>query len=506
MYEVASQHNNDYQESAFIGNSYMFIHRFQKVNENISEYISYRSSKVDQLSENKLTKANLDNAYYPNIDYRLKSADPLTFAKRLTKEDETNGIKNVRSRSFAIDSYNGGSWSVIGRSNKKDYRFYVLTNSHVTAPIIVGETNNFIKNLFESPWAKEPKVDSILVPTLIGKNDMESNNKKPYYEFNKIYGVDDKNNVNRLWFTNLKFSSNDYISANNIENLYLFNKNKEEARSINEVIGRIKIPLEDQISFKVIKDFRIKDEKVNGKSINENLRYLHGKQLDNEGNSLLERDKNNNMDLSIAEIDFSFFFKNFKDQKGQQNYTFNGYTLKNSEKAVVDFILNLEDLKPLKISDEVYHYNDYSSLNWYVGSFPIEKSTNKDALNYIRRYREYLITNISELTSYRAPITFGNYFARIFNINQKAVDLSGGSSGTSVFDSSGNLVGIINSGSGVVSDPENGYIAFLVFDDQKISFFGDTRNLNNPNSFISETKKLAYLYPGFYDDIYKEEN
>ncbi|MBN4084662.1 hypothetical protein [Mycoplasma sp. CSL10166] len=507
IYEIASQHNDDPKESAFIGNNYFFIHRFQRQNDNISNYISYAPKKIDKLSNNTITKANLNNSYYPNIDFKIKNTNPEKFATRLTKEDNSIGANNIRSRAFALGSDGGGSWSVIGKTNNKDHRYYVMTNSHVTAPIIADEMNNFINNLFKFSYYRNRGFDSILVPTILSKSEIEQNPQKPYFTQEAIYGLDEKNGLNRLWFSNQKFKRDDYLGASNIENLYVFDKNKEQARFYDEILGRVKIPADEQISFKMIKDYRIKDEKGrNGKKINEKLYYLHGEQLDDEGNILLNNDENNNMDFSIAEIDFSFFFNHFENQKGKENYIFDGYTLKKNEKAVVDFILNLDNLKPLKISNEVYHYNDYSSLNWYLGSFPMENSANSASYGRTRRYREYLITNIPEATHYSSPVTWGNYFARVFNLKQNSVDLEAGSSGTGVFDVKGDLVGVINSGSSLEPglSVNDRFITFLMFDTQKISFFGDVRNLNNPNSFVAETKKLAYLYPDLYDDIYED--
>ncbi|QBF34459.1 hypothetical protein EG856_00755 [Mycoplasmopsis phocirhinis] len=507
LFEIAAQHNDEAGESAFIGNNYLFIHHLQAQNEDVADYIKFIPKHPDALSNNSITKANKDNSYYPNIDFNLKETNPEKFATRLSKEDVTKGSQNIRSRAFSLGA-GGGSWSVIGRSNNKDHRYYVMTNSHITAFIIVDELNNFINNLFEFSYFGNRRVDSLLVPSVFSKNEIKNNPQHPYYIDDNVYhyGKDEKDKINRLWFFNQTFNSDDYINAQGIENLYQFEKNKEQARQVDSVLGRIKIPIDDQISFKMIKDFHIKDEKDrNGKNINSNLHYLHGIQYDDSGNILAEKDENKNMDFSIAEIDFSFFFKYFANQKGNPTYTFEGYTLKNNEKAVVDFVLNLDNLKPLKISNEVYHYNDYSSLNWYLGSFPVNASANSASTpQSVRRYREYLITNIPQITQYRSPIAFDNYFARVFNIKQNAVDLEGGSSGTGVFDGSGDLIGVINSGSGIGPDINNNdrFITFLMFDTQKISFFGDVRNLNNPNSFVAETKKLAYLYPDLYADIY----
>ncbi|EIE40350.1 hypothetical protein [Mycoplasmopsis canis] len=204
-------------------------------------------------------------------------------------------------------------------------------------------------------------------------------------------------------------------------------------------------------------------------------------------------------DMAIAILDLSFFYNNFKS-KDENSWSYNGNELTEYEKSVVKFFLGWEKLSMVKASRMVLHLNESVNLNWYYGAYPYNASFNKDSSKTdIKRYREYLLGNI--------PSSIGRVSYLGSTVNNLAisystefVDLGTGASGTSIYDSQGNIVGLhVQGGNAGANQP--GFGSFFIVDGHKISFIGRGDTPQNQGSFYERMRLLSYLYPEKYDPI-----
>ncbi|VEU75279.1 Uncharacterised protein [Mycoplasmopsis maculosa] len=200
-------------------------------------------------------------------------------------------------------------------------------------------------------------------------------------------------------------------------------------------------------------------------------------------------------DFVIAIADMSFFFNNFSLENLDEQ-TYNNRQLDDYEKTVVRFFLNWENLPMLEASRLILNLNESVNLNWYFGTYPSSKSYNKDSLN-VKRYREYIFGNIPTTIS-RVSYLGSFSINPLIEHSTEYIDTASGSSGTTVYDSSGNIVGFHVQGSNAGSK-ESGTSGKFVIDGHKYSFFGRGDTPQAPGSFYERMKLFSYLYPDKYD-------
>ncbi|MCV3743658.1 hypothetical protein OF377_02080 [Ureaplasma sp. ES3154-GEN] len=197
--------------------------------------------------------------------------------------------------------------------------------------------------------------------------------------------------------------------------------------------------------------------------------------------------KKRGTDLVVGIVDFSWFFENF-NLETLENAQYNGRTLSVDEKRIIRFFLELKDLPMVEISLQGRRLQDHLNANWFMGGYPISSSQHQDSTSN-KRYREYIFGNYGSVGNISYIGAKSSTLA--VNINQVAVDLAAGGSGSGVYDSDGKMVGLI-------SERSNEYSGLLVYDSHKYSYMGTGDNPRNWTSFYERMRLLSYLYPERY--------
>ncbi|QBF34461.1 hypothetical protein EG856_00765 [Mycoplasmopsis phocirhinis] len=209
---------------------------------------------------------------------------------------------------------------------------------------------------------------------------------------------------------------------------------------------------------------------------------------DGYGNDLSENEGARRIDMSIAIIDLSSFFIKYDNNSTAFN------NLNEKDKKIAKYILNWKNLPMIKASKESYHVNDYTNLNWFFGGFPVDGNftTNKDNARG-QRYREYLFAHTQSIQRK----VHGNTSVRnnAIAFPKSITDTNGGASGSSVYDSQGNLAALYSA-----ADPgANGYGYSYIINGNKYDFYSDGTRPFNQASFYEKIRLLAYLYPNRYN-------
>ncbi|WP_156926421.1 hypothetical protein [Mycoplasma leonicaptivi] len=406
-----------------------------------SAYLGSLSYKINYVGDNEFiyNQKPLENQKYTGLNEKIteqseySNVNTENNALRLYKEDKDKVIDTYRQRAFTFKD-NGGSWTVIGKvlpNNPNDFRFYITSNDHVWKTLQDATQRDKINN---PTINKIDKLIDIKVPKIVDKQTATSNNSETYVS-----------NFSTKW-------------KNEIE--YKF-----------ELISNFFDPNE----FQEINKLVLNDLKTHGG-------------VDKFSDNV------------FAIVDFAFFFKNFELNKSE-NWIYKNQKLNQKEIEIVEFIHNLLNIKTLQVSKLNKNVNNNINFNYYIAGFSAKKTANQFSPldNTTKRWREYLIGNsIKNLTP---PIYETKLFGRIqmnnpfITTNTNNVDISGGFSGSGLYDSQGNFAGYH-----VLGDPDDGFsnkYAFLI-DTQEKTIFGDGSQTFNPISFYEKIRLLSYLYPNKY--------
>ncbi|QBF34462.1 hypothetical protein EG856_00770 [Mycoplasmopsis phocirhinis] len=213
--------------------------------------------------------------------------------------------------------------------------------------------------------------------------------------------------------------------------------------------------------------------------------------LSTEGEKITSNNKN--FDLSIGTVDLKNLFQKYGNGKLES------FNLDETKKAVIQFFLNWIKVPFIKLSNDSKFFADNSALNWYIASFPADKTNNKDFI-LGSRYREYLLMYSSAFTNAK---NYSNQFASTqVSFDRRAADLSGGSSGTFVYDYKGDVVGVLSEGQNTIDG--HGLNGIHLFDGQVRTIFGSKDDKKNQQSFYWKVKTDSYLMPEYFVDPFDE--
>ncbi|QJR44060.1 hypothetical protein [Mycoplasma miroungirhinis] len=418
------------KKTALLSEAYMSISYPKKDNESIN--ISFNSvpfkDNTPSYATNKLildpkrTNNNLEDL---NYDTFLSNKREDT-ARRLWKEDnQAGGLNALRQRVFSFNDATSASVSVLGPvlDDPNDYRFYVVTNTHVSRG-----------------WA-----DS-------SKQGLDTNIEKTINANFRIPNVITKpTNYDNEGYTG-PFGSELYWKTRFDVDLDLVSNYRDSDQFWN---------------FNNVKDG------YNNKVIS----YLDNAQA--------------RFDMSILIVDLSQFFLTYANNS--QKYQ----DLPEDQKKIADYILNWKKLKLIKASREAFHINDYVNLNWFFGGFPVDSGHNNlDEISGGQRYREYIYGNSAPIIRQTHGTT--NVSNSAISFSTRVIDSTGGASGSSVFDSQGNLAALYTAASA-------GYGYAYIFNGNKWDFYGNGTKPFNRASFYEKMRLLAYLYPERYNQKDFEE-
>ncbi|QBF34458.1 hypothetical protein EG856_00750 [Mycoplasmopsis phocirhinis] len=209
---------------------------------------------------------------------------------------------------------------------------------------------------------------------------------------------------------------------------------------------------------------------------------------DNYANELNQNDPSRIFDMSIGIIDLSWFFAKYDNNSAEYNQ------LNQNDKKIANYILNWKNLSMIKASREAYHINDYTNLNWFLASFPVEGDFNVNKDNqYGQRYREWILAHSKPIEL--SGVGFENLKSYTIGFPKSIIDATGGASGSSVYDSEGNLAAIYSA----ADTYEYGYGFSYLFNGNKYDFYSDGTKPFNQASFYEKIRLLAYLYPQRYN-------
>ncbi len=459
--------NTSSERSAMLGTCNMFVNWVQDET-NKTPILSYQeASQVDDLTI-KGTMTSYNNTYELKVseagekdsndksmtNYRLlpePNKDNIT--KRLFKQQTSTGIEAARMRTFGINDKAGGTWNCLGKINDdpNDYRFYAMINYHVWSTM--GDPDNIGKNVTDDRGYKYVEVDnpSITAPTLVDEN--EPNKKQP------IYNTGETKLEPQGYKMQLTTKPNEGIKIKLFQSC--FNGDK---------LG--KMPSYDA--------FR-----------------------NNEGFTEA-KNKDNNLDMVLAVIDLRCAIEPFKGQKIEEA-TYNGRPLTALEKGAVQHFQNLMKVPPIEFSNLSKHMSSVANYNYYVASMPTSEAVTNPISAPAKRYREYLIGNNSAKIVLLSTLNDSSLEDKhasnrpLFVLQNRYNDIQNGSSGTGVYDSQGRVVGI----------DVRGHISSSSFwffiDTQKYSYLGGNDDSPyNPDTFYKRVKKMSYLYPNTYKDIFSK--
>ncbi|MDU3864974.1 hypothetical protein [Ureaplasma urealyticum] len=427
-------------------NDELIIEIIPKNNVHIFDNIWEHNSSTN--SSYFLTKANI-NIYYLNdtaIDINENNKLNNQYATRIYKDNEEkfSAIKNARNRVMSLSLIQDGTWNVLGKvkpNDDNDYRYYLISCAHVLnstqAFKSINKTGN--KNLFETGNSCNGDFDP-LVPQIVNESEVINDKKVPYYNATEKNG---KLEANKNQFQFLNFPK-----KINIESIINFNHQAK-----NKISPHV--------------------------------------------NSLGHFNSNSSLDFSLITVDLKPIFEKY----GKLEESIDFKNLTKEQKAVIKHIINFKNLKPLKLSEQTKYFSNGQHVNWYLATFPRTETINNFNAGKLPRYREYIINKYDKIQE--NITTINNYSSTVgtTKISGKYLDIGSGSSGSVIYDESGNLIGMVSFGAHANGKFTAG--GLIVFDSLISGFFGDKNNLANRTSLIQQIKQLAYLYPEKYEDIYK---
>ncbi|MCU4116895.1 hypothetical protein N8G13_00225 [Mycoplasma zalophi] len=428
IFERIGDHYLSLNNSAFLGSSSLFIY-YSDINSNTP--ITYEAIKPQNIKTIGLDHLNFKDSYKHNIPELEGSST------RLYKEDNEINVQNARQRTFNFDKEKAGegTWAIIGKvnpDNPNDYKFFVSTNQHVWGRF----------NPVESKTFDNPRFDTALPINRPegGWSIHKPDTRERFYpgiEWNdvkvKVDLINAFDNDSRFPDAKTEFKNN-YGDINVDEKWGTYSAHTNNSLSRADMIIGI-------ADFKdIFSVFETRDGVV----------YYHNKPIDN-----VSEDK----DKSI--------------------------------RRVYDFFMAAKNLKTLKPSIHNLHLSTFSNLTWTLASFPVQAQHANPDTNDGKRYREYLIGN---LTTPLSRLQYGGVSTSLpaIHVDSKLLDLNGGSSGTMLFDSEGNATSLY-------TETATTYGAAMVIDTQAGAFLGDGKTTQNPGSFYEKMRILSHLYPDLYD-------
>ncbi|AJQ45521.1 hypothetical protein JM47_03045 [Ureaplasma diversum] len=471
-------HNLASNQSVFVSNSDFYVHYLGGTK------LSFNEKPVDALSHglNEVSVNHYDLS-------KNKTPGEKNSTKRLFVEDNSKGIQAARERTFVLNQNFDGTWNMIGKvkpNDDNDHRYYVGTNWHIWDVVI---------RRFYKPTTEYQKIDlggDVLLntPTLISRD--ETDRKRPLYTNDNP----DKSNVFDMYWK-LRYKNQKHAQPDP-DDWY-----KESERNLSKDPNSYSVHFdygEHPITVKLVRDYI---DPIN------RLHYMKDNQNEDISyNRFRNARYYSKLDFAVAELDVSWFFVNFAEQakKKLEEYTYKNKKLTKEQKAVVDFILNWKNLPSLELSKQQYNFTPSSNLNFYLAAFPNEQSANADAPRNansdrpIRRYREYLLAHHVNMR-FDVPYDGASFIPIMVGFWEKNTDLAAGSSGAFVYDHEGKLAGVNVAGDGDMINPYRSRDYFMLTDNQLTSFYGN-EDLVNQQSFYHHVKRLSWLYPNKYQDIF----
>ncbi|MBN4084404.1 hypothetical protein [Mycoplasma sp. CSL10166] len=477
------EHNSSSGRSIYLNTADLFVYWIQpKANQ--TKNLSFKENqKLDELSIQ--TSATAYNDTYELKENTLKRQEtnpdgtislrdienhleetpkPEEISKRLFKEDNSKGIQEGRNRAYSLSNKSDGTWNIFAKVNDdpNDYRFWTFSNYHVWVTLKSENANmaTVSKNKSGNEVLSIAKGE-ILAPTLISKNTTNQN-QPVYYKPKNIENINVDGNLYNFDFTD----ENQAIKYEMIIDFTNNNKNVFDKFKDNMGIEQVRTP-----------------EKEQYKNYNDT--------------SYMEQEKNR-ADLLIAIVDFKPIFEKFEGKDLSQ--PINDKTLTEQEKNAINHILNFKNLKPLKISKLSRYINSFTNLNAYISSIPKVPTKNPYGNVEASRYREYLYGVNSVKVHLSSPTNVSKSFNGAVYSEVEYFDLYSGSSGSAVYDYNGDLLGLVKQGTA------NKINNFIFVDTQKYSYFGNDDTIYNPGTFRSINKKLSYLYPTKYKNIFEDNS
>ncbi|WP_369085845.1 hypothetical protein AB5V95_02845 [Metamycoplasma spumans] len=438
IFDTLYDHYFSLANSSFIGNVSTTLHWINSQNNN--NEITFRATPLNNNNISiDLEETFIDNTNKPNdklFEKEIKLKNKDESAKRLYKDDVAYAIDNMRKRSFSFHNGSNGTWSLLGKVKPHDDNDY---NYYVIS-------NSHVWKVFPpasgiTADGNEYKILSntrFKIPIVLdAPADKTLPHVQPHFNYSDTWNLDG---------VDFKLESVvDFDNDNFYPNANIFKDTYGDSIKINS--GR--------------------DHWILGRA-----------------------------DLIVAKVDMSFFFQNFSLETINKA-SYNGHPLNDRQKEIVKFFLNWKTLPMEEISPYNLHLSEYYNLNWFTATYPGLASNNKDSLKG-KRYREYLLGNtdfIFDSVNYLGA-TSRNLLVKW---DTKLIDSSGGSSGTTVYDSNGKIAGFIVESTRGASKDEQGVAGIFVVDGQKYKFFGDGTTPQNPASFYERARLLSYLYPERYD-------
>ncbi len=462
-------HNNSLTRSAYINNCYMFVNWIQPET-TTDKLISFQQQKqLDQLSVlsnsvgymNSYNIETVPQEQYEFEGHKFKTAEdrlsPVVSkeqsGRRLFEGDDSVGINSSRKRTFSLNNQSDGTWNLLGKVNDdpKDYRFYAITNYHVFKTSSEAPGYGTTTQDKRGRQTIENRNFDLKAPTLISK---------------------DINHKNPLYFIKPDVPEQQGFTA--LGNLFHWD--------VPEGTPGIKIQIFTNFWKQPSYD------PMDAPRTNNGTKY--------------SRAPDNQLDMIVGIVDFAPVFKEFEG-KDLATYQFQNRSLDEREQKAIKHYLDFKDVPVLKISELGKYMSTFSNMNLYVGSYPISSvNGNPDSIPGAR-YREYILANntIKLKRTYRDPLSTGvDKDTPTFELETRYFDLTSGSSGSGAYDVNGDIVAIDCQGG------SQGRIAnFIYFDTQKYSYMGNASTIYNPGTFYQRIKKISYLYPQTYKDIYSSK-
>ncbi|MGZ9755541.1 hypothetical protein ACXYRR_01235 [Mycoplasma sp. 246B] len=454
--DILSEHILANKSSAFVGNVFLTMNYVDDKNnptknptyqgkplkDSMSVSLTETIQSRPQAQEEAKTVASYDKFQQTS---KLKSEDGIV--QRLYSDDTFNVLTDVRRRTFAFDYHGRGTWGLFNKvkpDDASDHRYYIVSNSH-NIDLLDDANASWVRNgqSLDGLDIERRTRNNILSPIFIKKPTDTADNMQKKQPILEGHG----------------------LGQNMISNL----------------------------SIEIVSHFF-----ANGKDIQDSYKDPYFKDFrDNYGNELKTGEKYSDVDVAI--IDISWFENNFAGKNiDDSNFTFQGQKLTDDQKRIIKFFLDWKNAKPIKISNELLHQNAYNNLNWIVGSMPGQNSKNPDSPTGTgqARFREYLLGNfryqgkissVGSLNHQNDTIVYG----------WNSVDLAAGSSGSNVFDSQGNLAGLVTQDQYGATANE-GTASIMLLDGQRIGYIGNGHHPQNPYSFYEKIRLLSYLFPERY--------
>ncbi|QKT05394.1 hypothetical protein [Mycoplasma sp. OR1901] len=429
IFERLGDHYLSLNNSAFLGNSSLFVYYSDAFD---STPITYEAIAPKDIKTTGLNQLNFRDNYI----HQETTLDGSSV--RLYKENNESNIENARNRTFNFDveKKGEGTWAVLGKvnpNNPNDYRFYVSTNQHVWGRLgWIASTKTFENPRFDTPTPiNEPSGGWSMHKADVRERYV------PGIEWNdvkvKVDLVTSFDNDTRFPDATSEFKNN-YGDINNDSKWRTFVRHTSNSLSRADMI----------IGIADFKDIFNVFEKRNG------IVYYHNKPITEATN---EKEK--------------------------------------SIKRVYDFFEKWREIKTIKPSIHNLHLSVFTNLNWTVASFPVDAQYSNHDTNSGKRYREYLIGNLSKPLG-KLGYPGASTSLPMVKIDSKILDLNGGSSGTMMFDSEGNATSLY-------TETDTTYGGSMVIDTQGGAFIGDGKTPQNPGSFYERMRVLSHLYPELYD-------